>query len=431
MADVRPFRGLHYSSSVAARLTDVLCPPYDIITPAGQQALQRRSPYNAVHVELPQGDDHKRYARAAEVLNQWRQEGILVRDPRPSYYLQRHRFAHRGRALERWGLTACVRLEEFDRQVVLPHEETRAAPKADRLRLMKACRANLSPIMSLYRDPQRRIRDVLEQVAQTPPGAVATYDGNQELALWVVDTPELNGAVQAALQGAPLFIADGHHRYETALAYRDQARQRAGRWGEGDAFNYMMMTLIDFEDPGLLVLPYHRTLGGLDPATVTAVRNRLQEIFEERPFTPRPANPEELEQAVVQQGTGARLGLLGPNGEGPSLLTLRRGKALDAFLSASGGGTLRNSEGWVLHQAVLDPILGGAAGDHLTFVHDPQEAWDSVVQGQQQMAFFLRPFPMDLFQAVVSTGQRLPSKSTYFHPKLPTGLVFNPLAGEV
>ncbi|MFC1935535.1 DUF1015 family protein, partial [Chloroflexota bacterium] len=376
MADVRPFRGLRYSSSVVPCLTDVLCPPYDVITQAGQQALQRRSPYNAVHLELPQDDTHDQYARAAEVLNRWRQQGVLVRDPRPSYYVQRHRFTHRGRALERWGLTACVHLEEFDRQIILPHEEISAAPKADRLKLMEACRANLSPIMSLYNDPQRRIRGAIERTAQSPPSSVVPYNDGQELTQWVVEPPELDGAVQATLQDTPLFIADGHHRYETALLYRDQARQRVENWGEKDAFNYVMMTLIDFEDPGLLVLPYHRTLGGLDLPTLMAVRDRLLEFFQMRSFKPQPTTPEDLEEAVIQQGRTISLGLLGPNGEGPYLLTLRHSEAVDNLLAAAGGGALRDSEGWVLHRTVLDPVLG-AGGDHLAYVHDPQEAWDS------------------------------------------------------
>ena len=429
MADVRPFRGLRYLPSGAGSLTDLLCPPYDIITPEQQQALQRHSPYNAVHLELPGEGTQERYALAAQALAQWQHEGVLLRDSRPSYYVLRHRFTHRSHTLERWGLTACVRLEEFHRQVVLPHEETNAAPKADRLRLMEACRANLSPIMSFYRDPQRRIRSIIEHLAESPPSAIAIYDGSQELALWVADASELDGAVHATLQDAPLFIGDGHHRYETALMYRDLARQRSEGWDETDAFNYVMMTLIDFDDPGLLVLPYHRTLGGMDPPTLTAVRNRLLEIFQLQPFTTQPTTPEALEEAVAQQGNGVSLGLLGPDGEGPYLLTLRQ-DALETLLALPGGGTLRDSEGWVLHQAVLEPALGDA-GQYLTYVHNSQEAWDSVVRGQQQMAFFLKPFPMDLFQAVVSTGQRLPPKSTYFHPKLPTGLVFNPLEGAV
>ncbi|MFH1141892.1 MAG: DUF1015 domain-containing protein [Chloroflexota bacterium] len=429
MAEVLPFQGLRYTDRPAASIADLLCPPYDVISPEGQQALLGRSPYNAVRLELPQGDVPERYARAAHDMQRWRQEGVLALEPRPSYYLLRHRFNHRGRQLERWGLTARVRLEEFSRRVILPHEGTGAAPKEDRLRLMVACHANLSPIMALYRDPQGRLRSAMKRLLETPSTATASYDGDQEVALWAVEATELESAVRTTLAEAQLFIADGHHRYETALQYRERLRQRSQGWSEQDACNYVMMTLIDFDDPGLLVLPYHRTLGGLAPPTLTAVRNRLLEVFQIRAFAHPPATPEALEEAVARDGTGVSLGLLGSDGEGPYLLTLRQGEVAQKLLGLPGGAALRDSEGWVLHQAVLEPVLG-AADSYLAYTHEPREAWESVVHGRQQMAFFLKPFPLDLFQAVVSTGHRLPRKSTYFHPKLPTGLVFNPLEGE-
>ena len=428
MAEVRPFMGLRYTDQTTSSLTDLLCPPYDVISPEGQQALLDRSPYNAVRLELPQGDVPERYARAAHDLRRWRREGVLALESRPSYYLLRHRFKHRGQQLERWGLTARVRLEEFSSHVILPHEETGAGPKEDRLRLMEACHANLSPIMALYRDPQRRLRSAMKGILESAPAATATYDGDQELAMWVVEASDLDGAVQATLADAQLFIADGHHRYETALQYRERVRQRSQGFSDGDACNYVMMTLIDFEDPGLLVLPYLRTLGGLAPTTFTAVRQRLLKVFDIKAFAHPPATPEALEEAVAREGKGVSLGLLGPDGEGPYLLTLRKSAEQD-LAGLPGGAALRDSEGWVLHQAVLEPVLG-TPDNFLTYTHEPREAWESVVHGKQQMAFFLKPFPMDLFQAVVSTGHRLPRKSTYFHPKLPTGLVFNPLEGE-
>ena len=431
MADVRPFRGVRYSPGVAGDLTDLICPPYDVISPGVQATLQDVNPYNAVHLELPSGDVSERYERAADTLNTWRHDGVLVRDTAPGYYLLRHRFAHRGSTLERWGLTACVRLEEYERQVVLPHEETRAAPKEDRFKLMEACKTGISPILSMYRDPKRRIKEAVHALTQAQPVVVATYDDNQDLAMWTVDASHLDSDVAAVLRDAPLFIADGHHRYETALRYRDHARRLAGAWSEDDAFNYVMMTLVDFDDPGLLLLPYNRTIGGMDPPTLTAVRNRLLYVFRLQTFDTQPTTPQALEDAVAGQGMGAVLGLLGPDGEGPYLLTLDQGAVQEELLAIPGGSALKDSEGWVLHQAVLERVLGASAGDYVTYQHDPQEAWDSVVQGRQQMAFFLRPFPMDLFQAVVSTGQLLPSKSTYFHPKLPTGLVFNPLDGDL
>ena len=430
MVDVRPFQGLRYDPKVAGSLSDVLCPPYDVIPAPLQQELHRRSPYNAVRLELGmalEGDDgdSNPYTRAAEAFASWRWEGVLVRETRPSYYLLRHRFPDRnGRLLERWGITASVRLEEFDRHVVLPHEGTLEAPKEDRLFLMEACRANLSPVMALYRQgSEKRITAALQRVAQELTPLDAEYEEGQGLTLWVTDGPDFAEALQDALKEVPLFIADGHHRYETALLYRNRQREQAGSWSGDEAYNYVMMTLIDFDDPGLLVLPYHRMVGGLAPSAFTALRNRLLEVFHAASFPEQPTSPEALEEEVAMHGQGASaLGLLGPDGEGPYLLALPR-------TSAPSTEALQDVEGWVLQEAVLNPVLGKAAERYITYTHDPREAWDLVSSGEQQMAFFLRPFPMDLFEAVVSAGKRLPPKSTYFYPKLPTGLVFHPLEG--
>ncbi|MBI4311265.1 MAG: DUF1015 domain-containing protein [Chloroflexi bacterium] len=429
MAEVRPFRGLRYAIRAGASLTDLICPPYDVISPAQQQALEARSPHNAVHVELPRGEGDAAYANAARQFAQWQQQGILTRESAPSYYFMRHTFAHSGRILARWGLMAAVRLESYDRRIVLPHEETRPQAKEDRFRLMTACRANFSPIMCLYRDSQHRIRQAIESTGWKTPAAKATYN-DEEISLWAVNGPTLDSAVQSALKDAPLFIADGHHRYETALRYRDEARKQKGRREDSDAFNYVMMTLIDVQDPGLLVLPYHRAVCGINAQGITALRNKLQEVFQLEAITPQPKTPQQLEEAVRQR-PGVCMGLLGPDGEGPYMLTLRRGAARDELASLPGGAALRDSEGWVLHQAVFAPVLGAPDSPLVSYFHDPQQGWDEVLQGKLQMAFYTKPFPLDLFQTVVSAGQKLPPKSTYFHPKLPTGLVFNPLEGEL
>ncbi|MBI4339775.1 MAG: DUF1015 domain-containing protein, partial [Chloroflexi bacterium] len=410
MAEVRPFRGLRYTDKAAASLTDLICPPYDVISPAQGQELEARSPYNAVHLEMPRGEGDAQYANAARLLAEWRGQGILARDETPSYYFMRHTFSRGNQKLARWGLMAAVRLESYDRRVVLPHEETRAQAREDRFRLMMASSANFSPIMSLYRDPQHRLRQAIEGIGWKTPTARAVYGGDQELSLWAVGVSVLDSAVQAVLKDAPLFIADGHHRYETALRYRDEQRQRRGRWSEADAFNYVMMTLIDFDDPGLVVLPYHRALQGMTPPTLTAVRNKLLEVFQLAVIDPQPKTPQALEE-VVRRHRSVCLGLLGPDGEGPYLLTLRPG-VRDGLRSLPGGAALRDCEGWVLHQAVLGPILGSPETPQVAYLHDPQEAWDNVLQGKLQMAFYLKPFPLDLFQAVVSAGQKLPPKST-------------------
>lgn len=428
MANVRPFRGVRYSSEAASDLGKLICPPYDVISPQDQETLRTSEPHNAIHLELPEGEAPASYENAAGRFKAWQKEGILVRDETPSFYVLRHSFSHRGESLERWGLTAAVQLEEYESRVVLPHEETQTAPKEDRFQLMRACRANVSPIMSLYSDSKGRIKEAMLELAGRDPDADAQY-GEEHFSMWAVSSDHLAEVVNDVLKDASLFIADGHHRYETALRYRDWARGQSGAWDGESAFNYVMMTLIEFNDSGLLVLPYHRTLGNMDAPTLTSVRDMLLSVFDIQTFPSQPVSAGELEEAV-KDTQGVALGLLGPDGEGPYLLKLESERVRSELRSLPGGDALHDSEGWVLHQVLMHE-LGDELKDHLKYVHDPEEAWSSVVSGEQQMAFFLKAFPLDLFRAVVGTGQKLPSKSTYFHPKLPTGMVFNPLEGRL
>lgn len=431
MADVLPFTGLRYDPDVAGSLGDLLCPPFDIITETLQRELHRRNPYNAVRLERGmalEGDSSGSsiYTRVAEAFASWQWEGVLAKERVPSLYLHRHRFSDgRGRAMERWGIGARVRLEELDRGIVLPHEETRSADKADRLALMEAIPANFSPMMVLYRQgPERRIAAAIQHAAKRPPVFDGPYERDQHLTLWVADGPDLAEAVHRELRNAPLFIADGHHRYETALKYRNRLRDQAGSWSGEEPCNYVMMTLIDFADPGLLVQPYHRTVGGLDPSTLATLRSRLLELFRASPFPEPPANAEALESAVAGHSeTTPVLGLLEPGGEAPLMLSLPAEEGVG--VAASADEALRRFEGHVLHQEALNRVLGSEAERHIEYTHDPHEAWERVSSGEQQMAFSLRPMPMELFETLVSAGVRLPPKSTYFYPKIPTGLVFH------
>ena len=428
MANVKPFRGVRYSPEAASRLGRLICPPYDVISPREQERLRAVESHNAVRLELPEGEAPAMYENAAATFRDWQGKGVLVRDETPAFYVLRHGFSHGGASFERWGLTAAVRLEEYESGVVLPHEETRAAPKEDRFRLMQACRANFSPIMSLYRDGRGRIREAMLAAAEREPDAVAHY-GGEHFSLWAAASDHLAEVINDVLKDASLFIADGHHRYETALRYRDWARGQLGSLDEEDAFNYVMMTLIEFNDAGLLVLPYHRTLGNMDAPTLTSVRDLLLSVFGISAFPSQPVSAGELEEAVSET-PGTALGLLGPDGEGPYLLKLEDERVRNELRGLPGGDALHDSEGWILHQ-VLTYALGDELQNHLDYAHDPEEAWSKVVSGEQQMAFFLKPFPLGLFRSVVAAGQKLPSKSTYFHPKLPTGMVFNPLEGRL
>ena len=428
MANVRPFRGLRYTNQIGGGLTDVICPPYDVISLPEQRALASRSPFNAIQLELPEGRSEGRYRTAATLLTKWQQDGILRRDNTPCYYITRHRFLHETQTFERWGLTAAVMIEDYDQKVILPHEYTRSQAKEDRYQLMAACDTNLSPVMSLYHDPSSHIRQTMRQATTESPSFVASYGQDDELTVWVDDSSRLDTAIQETLRDAPLFIADGHHRYETALRHRDATRERAKGWSEQDAFNYVMMTLIDFDDPGLLVLPYHRALQNVDPQILTSVWSQLLDIFDLTNVSSPSMTPYRLEE-IVRTQPGLSLGLINQSDREVYLLTLKSHPKPHKPLAID--DALGSSEGWILHSAVLEPIFGSSTSENIVYEHDPQEAWDGVFGGQLQMAFFLKPFPMELFRSVVSIGQRLPPKSTFFHPKLATGLVFNPLSGKL
>jgi len=283
MADVRPFSGLRYNPKLAPDLAKVLCPPYDVISPQLQEALYQRSPYNIVRLEYGKEPPEEspgldRYTAAARLLEQWRRREVLVVDQTPAFYLVRQRFTNiLGRPSERHVLFGRVRLEEFSKGIVLPHEETSEGPKRDRLALLSACRANLSPIMGLYRDATGRIAQTCQEAQRQTPLYQAKDADGEDFTLWSISQAAGTEAIERALAPVPIYLADGHHRYETALFYRDLLRGQ-GR-GEEDT-GYAMMGLMDLADPGLQVQGYHRVLGGLDAGAEARLAGYLESSFE-------------------------------------------------------------------------------------------------------------------------------------------------------
>ena len=315
---------------------------------------------------------------------------------------------------------AAVGLAEYDERVVLPHENTRDADKEDRLALISAARANISPIMSLYRDPSGEVSAVLARASAKDPLAEFTDVGGQEYAMWRLDDPADVERIQSALSGRPVYIADGHHRYETALNYRramseESAASRPAPW------DFVMMGLVDFDDPGLRVLPYHRTLSGLDQGGLEKMREKLRAVFEWEPVDGG-AGLAGLEAKVGESGKNRlSVGLFDPAETGQNLLTFKN------TVHPVARGPLAQSEAWILEQHVLNPLLGDALARHVDYVHDLEEMERKAESGECQMGFLLKPFPLDVFETVMDRGLKLPPKSTFFFPKLATGLVMNPL----
>ena len=431
MVVLRPFRGWRYDPAVVGDLAAVLSPPYDLVTPGLQESLRQLSPFNVVHLEAGESLDWNasvegQYSQTATLFDEWSQEGVLRRDQEHCFYLLRQDFQHGGRKRSRLGLTACVQLEEYQGKGVLPHEYTEAPAIRDRVALMEACNTNFSPIMSLYRDAASELASIFGQTMAEAPVIEVEDEQGQQSTLWLITEASAQEKISRFFLDKPIFLADGHHRYEAALQFqRNQSGRGKGSDDDKLGHNFMMMTLIGFDDPGLLVLPYHRVLSGLSTEQQAGFQERLNQIFEAQPLqTTDNRGADALVEQVAYHGLDRHaMAMIGPEGQGPVLLTLREGVRWQQW------GPLAVSEAWILEEQVLKPVLGDTTLDHLGFIHDHHEALESVASGTQQIAFLLKPFPMDQFEAIVGDGQRLPRKSTFFYPKLPTGLVINQLAG--
>jgi uncharacterized protein (DUF1015 family) len=435
MADVRPFPGLRFAA--AERLDALVTPPYDVISPEAQARYYARDPHNIIRLELGRdepGDDDldNRYSRAAMTFAEWRRDGVLTQDA-PSLYIYEQEFSEGERRVTRLGIQARVRLHPWADGVVLPHERTLTKAKSDRLRLLNACAANLSPVMSLYDDPDHTLATSLVVARDRAPDVAIIDEAGEGHRLWRVDDPAFAARVAGFFAERKLYIADGHHRYETALTYRDeQAAARKGLSAD-DPANFVLMTLVAVEDPGLVVWPTHRLVRGLDAAALAALRARLDTLFTWRALSGDLPTTWLAALAAEPAGTPA---LVIVTRDGAQLVTLTEaGKAAMARVTIEGQA---QSVAWcTLDVAVAQElVLGEGAGisredirdgDRVSYARDAADAVGAVHERAADMALLLRATPPAALRDVALAGDRMPQKSTYFYPKLITGLVINPL----
>jgi uncharacterized protein (DUF1015 family) len=421
VADVQPLRALHYDLARTGGLQPVAAPPYDVIDPERRADLAARSPYNAVAIDLPQGPGGEDpYAHAAAVLEGWRREGAVVRDPEPALWaLEQDYTGPDGRERTRRGLFARVRVEDYGPGRIRPHERTHPGPREDRLRLTRATRANLSPIFSLYDDPEGGVWGAVAPHLTEPPWGELTDDEGTRQRLWRVGDPGVAAAVEAGMAGRELLIADGHHRYETARVYAEEVG------GEGD-HRYVLMNLVALQDPGLTVFPTHRLLSGLDGDRREALRDAVARDWEAEDVAPEALEP------TGEDGGRIAIGYLDAERRRPVRLTLRDQGIADAALPGM-PSPYRRLDTAVLEALLLKGALGMTEDDishlhGLEYARSTDQAREAVLDGAAQAAFFMRGTPVDLVRDVAATGESMPPKSTYFFPKVPTGLLFNPLA---
>jgi uncharacterized protein (DUF1015 family) len=398
---IRPFRGLRYDPRVV-RPADVVSPPYDVIDERERRRLLGRSPRNVVRLILPEPG---REDDVRDLLAEWRREGVLALDREPCLYaVEQHYTGPDGVARRRDGLIALVRLEPFGSGAVLPHERTRAAPKEGRLRLLRAARAQLSPVFSLYRDPTGDVARALADGRRGEPEVDVTDSDGTRHVLWRVAAG--HDEVAAAIAAAPLLIADGHHRYETALAY--QAEQGAS--GD-DPAAWTLMYLANASGDGLTIFPTHRVIAGVDPATRANLAPALAEQGLE--VVSLDGGIATLEAALASAGRCGAVGIWLGDGQ-PALVAVASEPGLDAVL---------------VQERVLGPILGlppdeVVRTDRITYVHRAADAADLVAAGAGDLALIVRAPAVEDVAALAAAGETMPQKSTYFYPKMLDGLVF-------
>ena len=441
MATVVPFRGWRYELSRVGSLFQVAAPPYDVIGRAFQDELYSLSPYNVVRVDLGKttpedGDGQNRYTRAAAALAQWKADHVLVRDEEPTVTIVEESYVGPdGQARTRRGFLALVRLQEFGEGVIFPHEATLSGPKRDRFQLMEQTCMSLSPVFMLYSLPDDAVMAAWDEAGEgRPPLAAMTDPAGTTTRLWVASDLQLLESIRVRLADAPLLIADGHHRYETALRYRDARHEQGDGPGPWD---YALVYLCNMDDPGLAIFATHRLVKELPAGIVAALPGSLDRFFrvEELSSAPGDAPDAILAFLAARAEESGAFGLYLP-GRGAFGLSLRDPEAPDTSANDEHSEAYHRLDVAILHNLILRETLGispeeVAAGNHITFVKNLERAFERLNKAESQAGFFMNPIKLDQVRQVAMGGERLPQKSTYFYPKLPTGLVFHDLDGAL
>jgi uncharacterized protein (DUF1015 family) len=403
---------------------DVLAPPFDVVSEDEVRALHERSPYNVAHIESSRGPEEERFAAAGRALEEWQAEGVLRRDEQPSYYAYEQRFTVQGAVRTRRGFFARVRLHPPEDRVVRPHESTMLGPREERLALMQATDANVSPVFGMFRDPSRSAANLLAAAAERAPDFEATDLKGDRHRLWVLDAaPEIE-ALTEVLAASDVTIADGHHRYATALAYHAERGDEASGW--------LLMGLVSEDDPGLAILPIHR-LVKLE-GRPRGLFERLSELYVLDDITPKSWDGTAIHRlwGRVQANAGGlpTFGMLGAEEQHLHVLTARSHEAVERSMPSGWSPASRGLDVSVLTETILKPVLGLTeadleSGDRVRYTEEVDEAWRLTETGHNVLGFLVNPTRVEQVLAVADAGELMPRKATFFYPKLGTGLVLN------
>jgi uncharacterized protein (DUF1015 family) len=430
MLRIAPFRGVFYNQKKIRDLAKVIAPPYDVISPAEQERLYKKSPYNFVRLDLSQETDS--YQAVAQMLVDWQAQGIFERDEQPAIYFLTQRFRLKsGDEKIRQGFFALTELQDLTGGDIRPHERTHAAPKEDRLKLMLACHAQLSPIFTLYAEPKQTLDRIFAvAIEAAAPMIEVEQDNGDTCRLWRITDPTVIEKVQREMAERQLLIADGHHRYEATLAYRDQMRRERDQWTGREAFNYVMVYCANLSDENVVILPTHRLVRGYEHKPFLQLEEALQTYFyvEQHPKTPE--GKTSFLKALKTAAKKHRVMGASFNRDPRYLILRLKNKRIMQRLAKDWSAPLRELDVTTLHLLVLEQILGMPAalqesGDTIRYSQDEEVILQALEKEDYQAAFLMSPPKAEDILAVAAGGDKMPQKSTYFFPKLPSGFIVN------
>ena len=430
MIRIAPFRGLFYNQKKVRDLSKVVAPPYDVISKEEQERLYKKSPYNFIRLDLSQEPDS--YPAVAQLLSEWLATGIFERDETPAIYFLSHRFKLKsGEQKIRDGFLALTELQDLSSGAIRPHEKTLDAPKEDRLKLMLACHAQLSPIFTLYSQPKQSINRMLAvEVEGVEPFIEIEQDNGEQCRLWRIANAELIEKVQQEMSDQQLLIADGHHRYEATVSYRDWMRRERGQWNGREAFNFIMAYFANINDDNVVILPTHRLVRGYAHKPFLELEEALQTYFyvEQHPKTPEG----KISFLKALKTAAKKHRVIGASFKrDPRYVILRlKNKRIMQRLAKDLSAPLRELDVSTLHLLILEHILGmtpddQVKGENIRYSQDEDLVLQSLEKEDYQAAFILNATKAEEIQTIVAGGEKMPQKSTYFYPKLLSGLVVN------
>ncbi len=438
MPEIQAFRGVRYNLAQVGSLSNCIAPPYDVVDSKLQNYLYNLSPYNFLQLELNRressdSDENAIYQRAARIYRNWRTEGVLQTEPDPAIYVYHQEFEIDGFKYQRSGFMARVRLERFGEGKIYPHEQTHAKAKDDRLRLTRACQANFSQIFGLYPDPDNHVQNLLETAIAGKHGMDAVDHLGVIHRMWPISDMKVIQAVASLITDMPMFVADGHHRYETACNYRDELAAHTKLPPDHPA-NFVLTNLVSMSDPGLIVLPTHRLLSGAPALTSDQLRAKLSPYFDVDIAGKSPEHAADVWGQMERLGEQEVMAVYSKASNEWLMLTAKPAAENRMMqIAADHSHDWRGLGVAILHKLVIEDILSLRDLPKPTYVHMVQEVIDGLhgkLEGnlEYNLAFLVMPATIDHIRAISLHQERMPAKSTYFYPKLVSGLVVYPLA---